>query len=226
MTAADRVIRWMTAGAVVGVSAVAAVVSYEHAGALVRVHGESGWTGLPIPLTVDGFIYASSMVMLDSARRSVRVPPLSRWPLGSRVHSGCAGTLATVTETLMDSVYLYDRWYGSATTGISPTRVSGRPAAAQEVPVLTAHVLGGDRTGDPARHPPWLARRPGTLAGRPRYDLPADHGPRLVTNPEGVRPLRRRRRRRHGRSANAAGQVTLSGYPSWKHSPPAWCPIR
>jgi hypothetical protein len=69
MNAADRVIGWSTALAVVGVAAVAAVVSYEHASALVRAHGESGWTGRLVPLTVDGLIYASSMVMLDSARR-------------------------------------------------------------------------------------------------------------------------------------------------------------
>ena len=54
MTTADRVIRWLTALAVVGVAAVTAVVSYEHASALVREHGESGWTGRLIPLTVDG----------------------------------------------------------------------------------------------------------------------------------------------------------------------------
>ena len=42
VTAADRVIRWTTAGAVVGVAAVAAVASYEHAYALVRAHGEAG----------------------------------------------------------------------------------------------------------------------------------------------------------------------------------------
>jgi putative transposase len=35
----------------------------------VRAHGESGWTGRLIPLTVDGLIYASSMAMLDSERR-------------------------------------------------------------------------------------------------------------------------------------------------------------
>jgi hypothetical protein len=33
-------------------------------------------------LTVDGLIYASSMVMLDSARRGIRVPGLARWLLG------------------------------------------------------------------------------------------------------------------------------------------------
>ncbi len=88
--AADRVIRWTTAGAVVGVAAVAAVASYEHAYALVRAHGEAGWTGRLVPLTVDGLIYASSMVMLDSARRRMPVPTLARWLLGM----GIAATLA------------------------------------------------------------------------------------------------------------------------------------
>ncbi len=41
--AADRVIRWSTALAVLGVAAVAAVASYEHAYDLVRAHHESGW---------------------------------------------------------------------------------------------------------------------------------------------------------------------------------------
>ena len=63
MTAADRVIWWTTAGAVIGVAAVAAVASYEHAYALVRAHGEAGLTGRLVPLTVAGLIYASSMVM-------------------------------------------------------------------------------------------------------------------------------------------------------------------
>ena len=94
MTAADRVIRWSTALAVVGVAAVAAVVSYEHASALVREHGESGWTGRLIPLTVDGLIYASSMVMLDSARRGVRVPALARWLLGLGIVATLAANVA------------------------------------------------------------------------------------------------------------------------------------
>jgi hypothetical protein len=50
------VIRWSTALAVLGVAGIAAVVSYERASALVRSHGESGWTGRLIPLTVDGLI--------------------------------------------------------------------------------------------------------------------------------------------------------------------------
>ena len=44
---------------------------------LVRAHGQTGWTGRLVPLTVDGLIYASSMVLLDSARRQVRVPAVA-----------------------------------------------------------------------------------------------------------------------------------------------------
>src|ERR1700733_7334808 len=90
VNAADQVIRWSTAVAVLGVAAVAVVASYEHAYDLVRAHGEAGWTARLVPLTVDGLIYASSMVMLDSVRRAAPVPALARWLLGL----GIAATLA------------------------------------------------------------------------------------------------------------------------------------
>jgi hypothetical protein len=90
MTGTDKAIRWSTAAAVIGVAAVAAVASYEHAYGLVHAHGETGWTAHLIPLTVDGLIWASSMVMLDSVRRGVPVPSLARWLLGL----GIAVTLA------------------------------------------------------------------------------------------------------------------------------------
>jgi hypothetical protein len=80
--AADRVIRWTTAVTVIGVAAVAAAAPYEHAYALVRAHGEAGWTARLVPLTVDGLIYASSMVMLDCARRKAPVPARACWLLG------------------------------------------------------------------------------------------------------------------------------------------------
>lgn len=87
---ADRIIKWSTAGAVVCVATVAAIVSYHHAYALVRAYGEDGWTARLVPLTVDGLIYASSMVLLQSARRRSPVPRLARWLLGL----GIAATLA------------------------------------------------------------------------------------------------------------------------------------
>jgi hypothetical protein len=94
MTTADRVIRWTTVGAVIGVAAVAAVASYEHAYALVRAHGEGGGTARLVPLTVDGLIYASSMVMLDSARRKGAVPALARWLLGLGIGATLAANVA------------------------------------------------------------------------------------------------------------------------------------
>src|SRR5690242_3970475 len=94
VSAADRGIRWSTALVVVGVAMVAAVVSYEHASALARAHAESGWTGRLIPLTVDGLIYASSMVMLDSARRGVGVPVLAPWLLGLGIVATLAANVA------------------------------------------------------------------------------------------------------------------------------------
>ena len=92
--AADRIIRWSTAGAVIGAAAVAAAASYEHAYDLVRAHGEAGWTARLVPLTVDGLIYASSMVMLDSARRKVPVPALARWLLGLGIVATLAANVA------------------------------------------------------------------------------------------------------------------------------------
>jgi Protein of unknown function (DUF2637) len=94
MTSIDLIVRWSTAGAVVGVAAVAAVASYEHAYDLVRMHGEPGWTARLIPLTVDGLIYASSMVMLDSARRKAPVPALARWLLGLGITATLAANVA------------------------------------------------------------------------------------------------------------------------------------
>jgi hypothetical protein len=101
MMAADRVIRWTTAGAVTGVAGVAAVASYEHAYALVRAHGEMGWTARMVPLTVDGLIYASSMVMLDSARRKVQVPALARWLLGLGIGATLAANVRTAWATAL-----------------------------------------------------------------------------------------------------------------------------
>ncbi|MQA82671.1 MAG: DUF2637 domain-containing protein [Streptosporangiales bacterium] len=82
--------RWSTAGAVLCVAAVATIVSYDHAYALVRAYGEDGTTARLVPLTVDGLIYASSMVLLHAARRNVPVPNLARWLLGL----GIVATLA------------------------------------------------------------------------------------------------------------------------------------
>ena len=69
--AIDRLIRISTAVAVLAVASVAAYVSYWHAYAVVRTHGESGLTARLEPATIDGLVYASSMF-------SGGPPPLTR----------------------------------------------------------------------------------------------------------------------------------------------------
>ena len=90
MSATDRVIRWSTAVAVLGVAAVAAVASYKHVHDLVRAQGTSGWTAPRGPAHGGRADLRESLVTLDSARRETPVPALARWLLGL----GIAATLA------------------------------------------------------------------------------------------------------------------------------------
>ncbi|GGQ39105.1 hypothetical protein BKA00_003165 [Actinomadura coerulea] len=85
----DRLIRSTTALAVVAVAAVAAVISYRHAYELVHSHGETGPTARLVPFTVDGLIWAASMVILDASRRRQSAPQLAKWSLA-------VGIVATV----------------------------------------------------------------------------------------------------------------------------------
>ena len=57
----DRAIRLSTAAAMLAVAGIAAYVSYWHAYAVVRTHGETGITAQLEPATIDGLVYASSM---------------------------------------------------------------------------------------------------------------------------------------------------------------------
>jgi hypothetical protein len=76
----DRLIRITTALAVVAVAGVAAIISYQHAYELVTSHGETGVTAHLLPFTVDGLIWAASMVVLDASRRN---HPYHSWPSGA-----------------------------------------------------------------------------------------------------------------------------------------------
>jgi Protein of unknown function (DUF2637) len=89
----DRAIRLSTAVAVLAVAGIAAYVSYWHAHAVVRAHGETGITARLEPATIDGLVCASSMVVLYAARHQVPVPSLARWLLG-------LGIAATLTANM------------------------------------------------------------------------------------------------------------------------------
>jgi hypothetical protein len=131
----ERLIRITTAAAVMTVAAVAAVISYQHAYELVRSHGESGLTARLLPFTVDGLIWAASMVVLDASRRNQPVPRLAAWSLGT-------GIVATVGANLAHGV-------GHGPVG---ALVSAWPALALvgsfELLMVLIRVGRGSRTGE------------------------------------------------------------------------------
>jgi hypothetical protein len=94
VSAADRAIRVSTAVAVLGVAGIAAYVSYWHAYEVVRAHGESGVTARLEPTTIDGLVYASSMVVLYAARHRLAVPALARWLLALGIVATLAANVA------------------------------------------------------------------------------------------------------------------------------------
>ncbi|GAA4514056.1 DUF2637 domain-containing protein [Actinoallomurus oryzae] len=89
----SRLIRITTVPTVMAVAVFAAVISYRHAYELVVAHGEAGPPARPVPLTVDGLIWAASMVMLDANRRRQAVPALAKLSLG-------VGIVATIGANL------------------------------------------------------------------------------------------------------------------------------
>jgi hypothetical protein len=94
MTGVDRAIRVSTAVAVLAVAGVAAYVSYWHAYAVVCAHGETGITARLEPATIDGLVYASSMVNLYAARHRLPVPALARWLLTLGIIATLAANMA------------------------------------------------------------------------------------------------------------------------------------
>ena len=73
---------------------VAAYVSYWHAYAVVCAHGETGVTARLEPATIDGLVYASSMVNLYAARHRLLVPVLARWLLALGIVATLAANMA------------------------------------------------------------------------------------------------------------------------------------
>ena len=90
----DRAIRISTAAVVLAVAGVAAYVSYWHAYSVVRAHGETGITARLEPATIDGLVYASSMVVLYAARHRVPVPSLARWLLALGIAAALTANMA------------------------------------------------------------------------------------------------------------------------------------
>jgi hypothetical protein len=91
---ADTAIRVSTAAVVLAVAGIAAYISYWHAYTVVRQYGEGGVTALLEPGTIDGLVYASSMVILHAARHRLPVPRLARAMLALGIAASLAVNVA------------------------------------------------------------------------------------------------------------------------------------
>ena len=161
MTGVDRAIRVSTAVAVLAVAGVAAYVSYWHAYAVVCAHGETGITARLEPATIDGLVYASSMVNLYAARHRLPVPALARWLLA-------LGIIATLAANMAQG------WSHGPVGAV----IAAWPAVSQVGSYeLLVWIIRTAAAGDLVRGPgadqdSWHADQPGTDLGSGRPGMP------------------------------------------------------
>jgi hypothetical protein len=113
--------RTLTAAVVLVVAAIAAVVSYMHVATLAWRYGQPAFAAYLLPLSIDGMVATSSLVMLRSARAQVSAPWLAR-----------TGLVLAVTATLAANVA------SGAAHGWPGALLAGWPAVAFVVSAETA----------------------------------------------------------------------------------------
>jgi len=193
----DRVIRISTAVAVLAVAGVAAYVSYWHAYAVVRAHGETGITARLEPTTIDGLVYASSMLVLYAARHRLSVPSLARWllalgivatlaanmaqgwshgPVGAVIAAWPAVSLVGSYELLVWLVRTAGaRAQGPAELHVSNSATCGAPACQ-----LSTSAIDGQRRNQDEREIPGQARQAmGQPAAQPATPASAKRGEKV-----------------------------------------------
>ena len=205
----DRAIRVSTAVAVLAVAGIAAYVSYWHAYAVVCAHGETGVTARLEPATIDGLVYASSMVILYAARHRLPVPALARWLLALGIvatlaanmaqgwsHGPVGAAIAAWPAVSLVGSYELLVWIIRTAAAGGPDHVPAadhrRPMADHAGPVLRYGLLSGlTRTGDDPQVPACPERAdPRTTAGPGGPDQPRTRLDRRRTtrSPDGGGP--------------------------------------
>ena len=151
----DRAIRMSTAVAVLAVAGVAAYVSYWHAYAVVCAHGETGITARLEPATIDGLVYASSMVNLYAARHRLPVPALARWLLA-------LGIVATLAANMAQG------WSHGPVGAVIAAWPAVSLVGSYEllVWIIRTAAVGEPARGPAADHPSMAADHPWSAAGR------------------------------------------------------------
>jgi Protein of unknown function (DUF2637) len=142
--------RPLTAAAVLLVAAIAAVVSYMHVATLALQFGQEPLAAYLLPLSIDGMVATSSLVLLRSARAGVSAPWLAR-----------TGLVLAVMATLAANVAsgLPHGWPGAL--------LAGWPAVAFVISAETAIAMSRRRVAKVATERAEDTATPGTHA-RPR----------------------------------------------------------
>jgi Protein of unknown function (DUF2637) len=166
----DRAIRLSTAAAVLAVAGIAADVSYWHAYAVVRAHGETGITARLESATIDGLVYASSMVMLYAARHRVPVPSLARWLLAR-------GIAATLTANMAQG------WSHGPAGAVAAAWPAVSLAGSYELLIWLIRTCGAADRGPSAAH---LCTGAGCRAARRPVPASAVDGERPAANQRGI----------------------------------------
>jgi hypothetical protein len=135
--------RPLTAAAVLLVATIAAVVSYMHVATLALAYGQPPLAAYLLPLSIDGLVASSSLVMLRAARAQVSAPWLARSGLVLAVVATLAANVASGAQHGWPGALLAG-WPAvafviSAETAISMSRrrVASGQRPGQERPVAT-----------------------------------------------------------------------------------------
>jgi hypothetical protein len=143
--------RPLTAAAVLLVATIAAVVSYMHVATLALHYGQPPLAAYLLPLSIDGMVATSSLVLLRAARAGVSAPWLAR-----------AGLTLAVAATLAANVAsgAADGWPGALLAGWPA--VAFIVSAETVVSMSRRRVASGNRTAVTATTRPKRAatRRP------------------------------------------------------------------
>jgi Protein of unknown function (DUF2637) len=141
--------RPLTAVAVLLVATIAAMVSYMHMVTLALEYGQPPLAAYLLPLSIDGMVATSSLVMLRAARAQVSAPWLARTGLALAVAATLAANVAS-----------------GAAHGWPGALLAGWPAVAFVVSAETA--ISMSRRRPATGHRPAGDRPPVTGTGRPR----------------------------------------------------------
>jgi hypothetical protein len=135
--------RPLTAAAVLLVAAIAAVVSYMHVATLALHYGQPPLAAYLLPLSIDGMVATSSLVLLRSARAGVSAPWLAR-----------AGLVLAVLATLAANVA------SGLPTGWPGALLAGWPAVAFVISAETAIAMSRRRAASGQRTAVTATARP------------------------------------------------------------------